>query len=180
MPSTSDPYLPRVDSRPKRPRWSFAEPQQPLTTQTGRHLPSPRPLGARIAARTLVIGLAVILGLRVIGSWIAEPLTSIAGTVPTWNVEVSSTSANSMLALAYSRESGIHVLRIPGSGADRDRRVIPAKIAAGDLHLVSLGLGQLDLRGRGPRGSQVKSYSATGRVATVFDRVDGTGVRTGW
>ncbi|MCC6245837.1 MAG: hypothetical protein IT353_23595 [Gemmatimonadaceae bacterium] len=58
--------------------------------------------------------------------------------------------------------------------------MIPAKIAAGDLHLLSLGLGRLDLRGRGPQGSPLKSYNATGRVITVFDHGDRTGVRTGW
>jgi hypothetical protein len=127
-----------------------------------------------------VISTATIAGLRLLGGWLAEPLAASDGAVPTWNVEVASTSVTSSLALAYSRESGIHVLRIPGANGAQANRVIPAKISAGELHLVSLGIGRLDVRGRGPRGSKLRTYEATARTVTVFDRADGAGVRTGW
>ncbi|MCC6245838.1 MAG: hypothetical protein IT353_23600 [Gemmatimonadaceae bacterium] len=73
MTANSDPLLRRVDPR-TRTRWTFVEPQQPLATRADAHLPSQRPMSARIAARALVISAAVIFGLRIIGGWIAEPL----------------------------------------------------------------------------------------------------------
>jgi hypothetical protein len=166
MSVTSDPFLRPANPRPFRERFSFSEDRQPLVARASAALPAPRPIGARILARALVIG--------------AEPLSPATAAAPTWSVEVSSTSSSSVLAFAYSRESGAHLLRVPGRVAEQNRRVIPAKIAAGDLHLISLGWGQLDVRGRGPRGSHLKSYSATARPVTVFDHPDGTGVRTAW
>lgn len=180
MSVTSDPFLRPADPRPIRECWSFPEARQPLVAHASAGIPAPRPIGARILARALVLGAAGLLALRAIGGWIAEPLAPTSAAAPTWSVEVSSTSASSTLAFAYSRESGAHILRVPGRGADQNRRVIPAKIAAGDLHVISLGWGQLDVRGRGPRGSRLKSYSATARAVTVFDHPDGTGVRTAW
>jgi hypothetical protein len=180
MSVTSDPFLRPADPRPFRERWSFSEDRQPLVARASSALPAPRPAGARIFARALVIGAAGLLALRAIGGWIAEPLAPATAAAPTWSVELSSTSSSSVLAFAYSRESGAHLLRVPGRVAEQNRRVIPAKIAAGDLHLISLGWGQLDVRGRGPRGSHLKSYSATARAVTVFDHPDGTGVRTAW
>jgi hypothetical protein len=180
MSVTSDPFLRAADPRPLRERWSFITDRQPLVARANAVLPAPRPIAARILAKALVIGAAGLLALRAIGGWIAEPLAPDSAAAPTWNVEVSSTSTGSVLAFAYSRESGAHLLRVPGRNADRNRRVIPARIAAGDLHVISLGWGQLDVRGRGPRGSRLKSYSATARAVTVFDRPDGTGVRTAW
>jgi hypothetical protein len=62
----------------------------------------------------------------------------------------------------------------------QQQRVIPATTAAGELHVISLGWGPLDVRGRGPRTSRLKAYRATARAVTAFDNPDGTGVRTGW
>jgi hypothetical protein len=180
MSVTSDPFLCPADPRPLRDRWSFFEDHRPLVASTRAVLPAPRPLGARIVARALVIGAAGLLALRAIGGWITEPLAPASAAAPTWSEEVSNISSSSILAFAYSRESGAHLRRVPGRNAEQHRRVIPAKIAAGDLHLLSLGWGQLDVRGRGPRGSQLKAYSATARTVTVFDHPDGTGVRTAW
>lgn len=139
-----------------------------------------RSFGARFFAQGIVIGVAALLVLRMVGGWLAEPLATAAEAAPTWHVEVASTSRSSIIAFAYSRESGMHLLRIPGTGSTAARRVIPARIAEGDLHLVSLGLGQLEVRGRAPVGSPLESYSATSRAVTVFDHSDGTGVKTGW
>lgn len=180
MSVTSDPFLRPADPRPFRERWSFREDRQPLVVRANASLPAPRPISARILARALVIGAAGLLALRAIGGWIAEPLAPATVSAPTWSVEVSSTSSGSVLAFAYSRESGAHLLRVPGRGAQQNRRVIPAKIVAGELHLISLGWGQLEVRGRGPRGSRLTSYGATARTVTVFDHPDGTGVRTAW
>ena len=176
----SDPFLRPADPRAFRDRWSFSEHRRPLVARTRAVLPVPRPLGAPIAARALVIGAAGLLALRAFGGWIAEPLAPASAAAPMWSVEVSSTSSSSVLAFAYSRESGTHFLRVPGRDAEQHRRVIPAKIAVGDLHLISLGWGQLDVRGRGPRGSHLLAYGATARTVTVFDHPDGTGVRTAW
>lgn len=180
MATTSDPLLHRVEPPHAQERWSFPEAGQPPIARTAAPLQTRRSLGARVLARAMVLGVAAVLILRTIGGWIAEPLTSSSNALPTWNVEIASTSASATLALAYSRESGVHLLRIPGNSAEYDRRVIPAKIVAGELHLLSLGLGQLDVRGRGPHGSPLASYSATARVITVFDHAAGTGVRTTW
>lgn len=146
----------------------------------GRRSSGRRSIGARLLAQGVVIGAAALLVLRMVGGWLAEPLATAAEAAPTWHVEVASTSRSSIIAFAYSRESGVHLLRIPGNGSAAARRVIPARIAEGDLHVVSLGLGRLDVRGRAPVGSHLESYRATSRVVTVFDHSDGTGVRTGW
>jgi hypothetical protein len=180
MTATSDPFLHRVDARPDRAQWSFAGARHSLASRADPRLPAPRSLGKRIMARAIVIGAAALVALRAIGGWVAEPLLPAATTTPVWNVEVANTSAHPTLALAYHRESGVHLLRIPGRGAADDRRVLPAKIAYGELHLMSLGWGQLDVRGRGPRGAVLKSYSATSRSITVFSHAQDTGVRTGW
>lgn len=179
MTVSSDPFVRRVDSPPYPEPWSPPEARQPLVASAGPILPAQRSFGARLLARTLVIGAAGLLTLRTIGGWIAEPLAPTSA-VPTWNVEVSSTSSGSVLAFAYSRESGAHLLRVPGRSAELDRRILPAKIAAGDLRILSLGWGHLNVRGKGPRGSRLNSYSAEARAITVFDNSDGIGVRTGW
>lgn len=145
----------------------------------GRRSSGRRSIGARLLAQGVVIGVGALLALRMVGGWLAEPLATAAEAAPTWQVEVASTSRSSIIAFAYSRESGVHLLRIPGNGSAA-ARVIPARIAEGDLHVVSLGLGRLDVRGRAPVGSHLESYRATSRVVTVFDHTDGTGVRTGW
>jgi hypothetical protein len=180
MTSISDPLLQRVDARTPREPWWTPRTRQQVAVHQDAALPAARTLGARIAARALLLTATALLGLRIVGGWIAEPLAPATSAMPTWNVELASTSTSSTLAFTYSCESGIHLLRIPGRGAEQDRRVIPAKLAAGDLHLVSLGLGSLDVRGKGPVGSPVVSYGATGRIVTVFAQPDASGVRTGW
>lgn len=180
MSVTSDPFLRRADARPPHQHWWFAQDRAVPSVRARQAVPTPRPVGARLLARALVIGAAGVLALRAIGGWLAEPLAPATAAAPTWSVEVSSTSSGSLLALAYSRESGAHLLRVPGRSAEQHPRVIPARIAAGDLHIVSLGWGRLDVRGRGPQGSRLQSYRATARAVTVFDRSDGTGVTTGW
>jgi hypothetical protein len=173
---TSDPFIHRVADAPSRPSLDGRD-RAPVRTRRG--VPQERPIVARVMAKSLVLGAAALLALRIMGGWLAEPLAPIAGVAATWNVEVTSSASSSMLAFAYSEESGLHLLRIPGDGS-AEPRVIPARLARGELHLVSLGLGQLQVHAKGPPGSGVLSFDARSRTVTAFEHPKSTGVRTGW
>lgn len=176
MSVNSDPRIHRVADVSPRPSLDQRA-GVPVYTPAG--VPKERPLVARVFARTLVIGVAALLALRVVGGWLAEPLMPAVGVAPTWNVEVASSSRSSMLAFAYSQESGLHLLRIPGEGG-AEARVIPARLARGDLHLMSLGLGRLKVHAKGPPGSGVVSFDAESRTITAYQHPAATGVRIGW
>jgi hypothetical protein len=131
-------------------------------------------------ARALVFGAASLIALRTIAFWVAPPLQPAAYTNPKWKVEVANSSEHATLALAYHRDQGLHLFRIPSSASADDRRVLPFEMSHGELYLVSLGWGQLDVRGRGPHGADLKSFTAIGRTVRVFSHAQGTGIRTGW
>jgi hypothetical protein len=180
MTTSSDPLLTRVDIGRVRTRRTLSGVREHLAPRADSLLPAPRTLGARLMARAVVFGAASLIALRVVAGWVAPKLQPAAYTNPKWKVEVASTSEHETLALAYHRERGLHLYRIPASASADDRRVLPFDLSHGELYLVSLGWGQLDVRGRGPRGGKIESFTAVGRTVRVFSHAQDTGVRTGW
>ena len=105
----------------------------------------------------------------------------VAGAAPTWMIHVTTTGSSAGTALVYGREVGVQFLQIPaGTGSSNNSRVVPARLAKGELHLVSLSLTSLHVEANGPPGSGVISMTATSPIITAFQGKDGTGVRFGW
>lgn len=176
---SSDPFLARPEV-PRRTSWSDPLARRAVAQRSPAGPPAVRPRLQRVLARGVVIVAAALLALRAVAGWLAEPLELSSVNAPTWHVEVTSSSTSSVLALAYSREAGIHVLRVPGMGNSDEPRVIPAQLARGELHLISLGLSGLRARADGPTGVPLKSWSAEARTITAYQHPSRTGVRTGW
>ncbi|MBY0492470.1 MAG: hypothetical protein K2R93_21725 [Gemmatimonadaceae bacterium] len=180
MTATSDPFLHRVDARPTRSPSAFPGARQPLAPHAEPLLPARRAFGARLMARAFVLSAASLIALRAIAGWVAQPLLPAGYTNPKWKVELTTTSAQPTVAVAFHREHGLHLYRIPGNASGDDRRILPFDMAHGELYLLSLGWGQLDVRGRGPRWAEIASFSAVGRTVRVFSHAMDTGIRTGW
>lgn len=136
--------------------------------------------------RRLTFGVATVAGvllvLRVMAGILAEPLEPInAPNAPAWQVQVSTNSAKGGIVLAYGAEVGVQVLRIPAKGATGDNaRVIPARIARGELHLVTLSWNALHVEAPGAPGSGVVSVSASAPIITIFQSPKMSGIRGGW
>lgn len=178
----SDPFLQRVKSRTTaraRAPWQDAHERAALMRDDAAALPTPRPTWQRVFARGVVIAGVALLALRAIGGWLAEPLTVPVANAPTWNVEMTSRSTSSTLALAYSRETGVHLLRVPGRGSN-EPRVIPARLARGELHMISLGLPGLHVQAAGAPNSGVLMIGADARMITMYQHKDASGIRPGW
>ncbi len=131
---------------------------------------------------TLLLAVSVAVIARVIASAIADPLEPIvAGAAPTWMVQVRTTGSRPGTALVYGRDVGVQFLQIPaGDGSTSEARVIPARLAKGELHLITLSWTSLHVFGTGPKGSALLSYGATSPIVTLFQTKESTGVRTGW
>ena len=96
-------------------------------------------------------------------------------------VEVTTASAAPGTALVYGREVGFHLVQVPaGDGATSDRRVVPARLAKGELHIVSLGFHSLRVFAAAPKGAPPMTFSATSPIITAYQTPRATGVRTGW
>lgn len=136
--------------------------------------------------RRLTFGVATIVGvllvLRVMAGVLAEPLEPVnAPNAPAWQVQVSTNNTKSGIVLAYGAEVGVQVLRIPAKGARGDNaRVIPARIARGELHLVTLSWNALYVEAPGAPGSGVGSVTASAPVITIFQSPKVSGIRGGW
>jgi hypothetical protein len=98
-----------------------------------------------------------------------------------WNVELSSTGTEPVTALAFGREAGLHVVRVPGRNAPiEQRRSIPVRLAAGNVYLVSLGGAGLNLSSTSPAGAPHMAFTAQSRFVTLYQSPSETGVRTSW
>jgi hypothetical protein len=141
---------------------------------------------SRRAHRWWVYGsLAVIstlVGLRMLASVLAAPLEPVgAGAAPAWQVEVATNGSKPGVVLAYGPEVGIQILRVPaGVGNTSEARVVPARLARGELHLVTLSFNSLRVSSPGAPGSGVVRFSAHSPVVTAFQNSSGAGVRVGW
>lgn len=125
---------------------------------------------------------SALLALRVLASVLAQPLEVVgAAAAPIWQVQVSSNSNVPAIVLAYGKEVGVQLLRIPARDASAtDPRVIPARLARGELHLITLSLNSLHVEAPGAPGTGVVRLSASSPIITVFQSPTMAGVRTGW
>lgn len=178
MIADSDPAL-RRQTAPERAEWADHVARN-LVAMAPAAIPVPRSRLQGAMARGVVIVAAGLLALRAVAGWLAEPLVDASTAAPAWTVEVTSSSERSLLALAYGREAGFHIVRVPGMNASTDPRVIPARLARGELHLMSLGLSKLRAHSVAPRGLPASAWSAEARTITAFQRPDAMGVRTSW
>jgi hypothetical protein len=125
---------------------------------------------------------SALLALRGLASVLAEPLdVGGAAAAPTWQVEVSTNSTAAGIVLAYGPEVGVQLLRIPARDASAtEPRVIPARLARGELHLITLSPHSLHVEAPGAPGTGVVRLSASAPIITVFQTPTMSGVRTGW
>ena len=134
--------------------------------------------------RGLMIGAgtfgALVVSLCALSVILSRPFA--AGAAPAWSVEITAAGDRQVMALIYGKEAGLHLVRVPAASAGRAVApvVIPARLAEGELHMVSLGWSGLMARASSPAGTTPVAWMAEGRIITGFQGPRGTGVRTSW
>ena len=141
--------------------------------------PAPRRPTQRVLAYALVSATGVYVALYSIATLLSTPLVTPSAASPAFPIEVTSTGGGPVTVLAYGREVGVHLLRVPSAASGDPARVIPARLADAELQVISLGWSSLSLRSTGPFGPVV-SLSAQARALTIYHTPALTGVRTGW
>lgn len=174
----SDPRL-RSAHRPASTSWFAGMLHAPLVRRSAEAPPAPRPVAHRVFAYG-VVAVGFCVALYSLATLLARPLVTASSTAPVWSVEVAASGRGPVTVLAYGREVGLHLVRVPSEGSGDRARVIPARLADAELHLISLGWSSLSVRTTGPSGSPVKALSAQSRAVTIFQTPELTGVRTGW
>jgi hypothetical protein len=176
----SDPALP-VAQRRAAQAWTEAN-AAAFAVAPNPHQTVARSLRQRVLAYSALAVGTSLAGLRLIASVLAQPLDSVdAASAPAWMVEVTTTSALPGTALVFGREVGFQLVQVPaGDGAKSNLRVVPARLARGELHLLSLGLSSLRVHTVSPPGTPKMSFAARARVITLYQKRDITGVRAGW
>lgn len=100
---------------------------------------------------------------------------------PLWNIEITSATDQPVTALVYDEQSGISLIRVPAAGASKDEiAVIGARLARGDVRIISLGRSSLKAHSVEPGNAPSIKWSATGRIITAYQHKDATGVRMSW
>ena len=180
MSLVSDPSL-RAASREYERRLDAASRAAVTAPKTPKETARARRSRSRFVFGSLLV-VSALLSLRVLASVLAQPLEVVgSASAPTWQVEVSTNSNSPGIVLAYGPEVGVQLLRIPARGArGTDTRVIPARLARGELHLITLSLNSLHVEAPGAPGTGVVRLSASSPIITVFQSPRTSGVRTGW
>lgn len=173
----SDPHL-RSAHRPASTS-RFAEMLHAPLVRRAAEAPAPRPAAHRVLAYG-VVSVGFCIAFYSLATLLATPLITPSSTSPAWSVEVAATGRGPVTVLAYGREVGLHLVRVPSEGSGDPARVIPARLADAELHLISLGWSSLSVRTTGPDGSPVRALSARSRAVTIFQTPERTGVRSGW
>ena len=123
-----------------------------------------------------------ILGtVAVLLAWPHASARRATGPQSTWDLEITADGDQSVTALVFGEGSGVHLINVPGAGADvSERRHLPIRPATGDVHVISLGRNGLSVRTYAPPGGPLISASARARSITVVSDAKGSGIRTGW
>jgi hypothetical protein len=140
---------------------------------------SPRRPKKQIFGWALAAATLTYFALYAFATMIATPLVAPSAASAKFPIELTSTGDRSVTVLAYGREVGWHVLRVPSAASAGNARVIPAELADAELTLISIGGAGLNMRTIGPYGP-VESMSAEARVLTIYQSPRSTGVRSGW
>lgn len=179
MSLVSDPSL-RAAARESDHRWDAAPRAVVTVAENAEETARTRRGRSRFVFGSLFL-VSAVLALRVLASVLAEPLEVVGAAAPTWQVQVSTNSNSPGIVLAYGPEVGVQLLRIPARDASAtDRRVIPARLARGELHLITLSRNSLHVEAPGAPGTGVVRLSASAPIITVFQSPTTSGVRTGW
>jgi hypothetical protein len=64
-------------------------------------------------------------------------------------------------------------------GDSRTSREVSMRVSGDEVKMISLGRAGLSVKGDAGGEGAMESFSATGRVVTVYQNERGTGVRTG-
>ena len=100
---------------------------------------------------------------------------------PEWTIGLTSSGTAPVSALVVGKEAGIHLVRLPGTDApEAEQRRVVARLARGNVYMLSLGIRGLRVSSKGPPGSGVVAMGATGRFVKLYQRPDATGISTGW
>jgi hypothetical protein len=178
MTMQSDPTL-KVAERQRVPHVNANAGQ--LVAPTGARAPeraSRRKKNVGIYALLTVMSIAVLF--RAIAPLFASPLDDASTTAaPPWMMQVTTTGSKPGIALAFGADVGIQILRIPaGQGSNSEARILPARLARGEVHMISLSLTSLHVEGKVPTVSNggMTEFSATVPILTVYK----SGVRAWW
>jgi hypothetical protein len=151
--------------------------------------PSPAPLIpvqeqqsvlTRLSRRRTV--LRRIAGAALVLAVFAKVLWPVAGTLGTtdigpWDVRITSGGRGSVVVLAYGREAGVHLMRVPAASQTSEVSArLSAQIGESPLYLISLGRTPLEVSAIAPKADA--SWKARGRIIQAFKDARGTGVRT--
>ena len=172
--TTSDPFARSVRRPPtglRRSAPACTRHAVPFLRQAGR---------GRVAVLARSLGWAVGLcgASLVLANLLASPMQLPAGA-PTWNVAVTAAGAAPVAAVVYGRDLGLQLVLVPAAGAgSREARFVPARLARGDVHFLSLGWSPLTVRTTSPDGVPAMTLAARARSVTLFQRVGWTAIRT--
>ena len=123
-----------------------------------------------------------IAGAGLVLAVLAKVLWPAAGTLGTteigpWDVRINSGGTRSVLVLAYGREAGLHLMRVPATSQTSGvSALLSAKVGESPLYLIALGRTPLEVSAVAPKAEQ--SWKARGRVIQAFKDARGAGVRT--
>ena len=174
----SDPSL-KSASRPHHTSWFADLVRAPLARRPAA-APVPRPPRQRLVAYAMLAVGSLCITLYSFATLFASPLSTSSAGSAAWSVEVAATGDRPVTVLAFGREVGLHLVRVPSANSGDPARVIPARLADAELHLISLGWSPLSVRTAAPPGQPAMSLAAQSRTVTVFQTPDRTGVRNGW
>lgn len=180
MSLVSDPSL-RSASRSQSARFAEARDAASLVRDARRAAVVP-PARARWSVIALLTCATTLLGLRLLATALAAPLDAPSTVdAPAWMVELTTTGTRSTTALVYGPDVGLQFLRVPAAqSAVTTPRLVPARLARGEVHFVSLGLASPHIRSRAPAGADPMAFEAVAPILTAFQSDRFTGVRTGW
>ena len=131
---------------------------------------------------SVVASVAVLFAATRLLPVLASPLTTATAVdAPAWMVELTSAGTRPVTALIYGDEVGLQLVRVPAASEGQSAaRLIPARLAKGELHIIALDLSTLRAQAHAPKGAPPMSWTASGRFITAFQSKTGTGVRVGW
>ena len=138
--------------------------------------PEAVPVVQRRRRRRLLVAAAALVASGFV--WVAMAAIGSLGTtdVGHWDMQMTSTSKRSTVALVYGKEAGVHLLRVPGTSGGATPTRLPAKLGQA-VYVVSLGRSLIEVSAVAPANHRPISWSAHGRVIKAFKDERGTGVR---
>ena len=120
---------------------------------------------------------ALVLGLLGKALWPSGDAFGSSEDRP-WDVRVSSAGSSSVVALAYGRSAGLHLLRVPSVSANSAQAaLLSASVGDSPLYIISLGRASIEVRAIAPENQRPMAFTAYGRVVQVVKEHREIGVR---